>query len=257
MIDSHCHLNHEKFYSSAEGFIAKAMGKGVEGFLVVGYDLASSQKALELAKRFPNVYAAVGIHPTDIKKRGETDLEQIEKMLSHPKVIAYGEIGLDYHWDKEENEQALQREYFIKQINVANRNGKPVIIHTRDAAFDTYKILSTHQVQRSGIMHCYSGSVEMVDSYVKLGYYIALGGPVTFTNAKTPKEVANHVPLDYLLIETDAPYLAPHPLRGQQNEPSNLPLILNEIANIRGISPLVLDEATTANFRRLFKLEKK
>lgn len=254
MIDSHCHLNHEHFYKNANVYIEKAMVKGVTAFLVVGYDLESSRKALELARRYPNVYAAVGIHPTDIKKRGSTDLKQIEEMLADAKVVAYGEIGLDYHWDKTSDEQVLQREYFIKQIEIANRYNKPVIIHTRDAAFDTQKILTSNPAKKGGIMHCYSGSVEMVETYIQLGFYIALGGPVTFLNAKTPKDVASSVPLNRLLIETDSPYLAPHPLRGQQNEPSNLPLILAEIASLRGVSPSVIDEATTANFRRLFGL---
>ncbi|MFA5421374.1 MAG: TatD family hydrolase [Bacilli bacterium] len=256
MIDTHCHLNHDKFYDNPEKYIAEAMDKGVEAFLVVGYDLKSSRRAAALANRFSNVYAAVGIHPTDIKSRGENDLQEIEKMLDLSKVVGYGEIGLDYYWDKNEAEQKAQKEFFIKQIETANRHRKPIIVHTREAAYDTHKLLVDNPPKYGGIMHCYSGSVEMVSNYVGLGFYISLGGPVTFVNAKTPKEVARATPADRLLVETDSPYLAPHPLRGQQNEPSYLPLILAEIASLRGIEEKALDKLTTENFKRLFGLAK-
>ncbi|MDD3938722.1 MAG: TatD family hydrolase [Bacilli bacterium] len=256
MIDSHCHLNHNSFYSNPKKYIDEAMSKGVEAFLVIGYDLDSSKRAFELAKRFENIYAAVGIHPTDIKKRGPNDLKEIEDMLTHPKVIGYGEIGLDYYWDKDEKTQKEQKLYFIEQIKTANKYHKPIIVHNRDAAYDTYKILTDNTPLYGGIMHCYSGSAEMVSNYTNLGLYISLGGPVTFLNAKTPKEVAKITPLNYLLIETDSPYLAPHPLRGQPNNPGNLPLILNEIAHLRNVDAQTIDEATTANFKRLFQLEK-
>jgi TatD DNase family protein len=255
MIDSHCHLNHDRFYANPEKAINAAMQKGVLTFLVVGYDLKSSRRALALANRFPNVYAAVGIHPTDIKTRGENDFKEIEAMLDSPKVVGYGEIGLDYYWDKDEKTQANQKMFFIEQINMANRHHKPIIVHTREAAYDTYKILSDHPPLYGGIMHCYSGSAEMVGNYTSLGFYISLGGPVTFLNAKTPKEVAKIVPLDRLLVETDSPYLAPHPLRGQQNEPQNLPIIVEQIAALRGVDVKTIDEATTANFKQLFGLK--
>ncbi|MFA5480836.1 MAG: TatD family hydrolase [Bacilli bacterium] len=254
MIDSHCHLNHDRFYANPEKYIQDAAEAGVEAFLVVGYDYKSSLKAVALAGRFPNVYAAVGIHPSDIKSRDQKDLGEIEKLLSNPKVIGYGEIGLDYYWDKSEAEQSEQRKYFIDQIDIANRHHKPIIIHTREAAYDTYKILSDHTPLYGGIMHCYSGSAEMVGNYIALGFYISLGGPVTFLNAKTPKEVAKIVPLNRLLIETDAPYLSPHPLRGQPNEPKNIIYVCQEVARLRNQSQQVIDQETTANFKRLFNL---
>lgn len=256
MIDSHCHLNHDRFYGNPEKYITAAMEKGVRSFLVVGYDVKSSRRAVALAKRFPNVYAAVGVHPTDIKSRGENDLKEIEEMLKETKVVGFGEIGLDYYWDKDEKIQTEQKKYFIEQINIANRHQKPIIVHTRDAAYDTYKILCDNRPLYGGIMHCYSGSAEMVGNYVDLGLYISLGGPVTFLNAKTPKEVAKITPIDRLLVETDSPYLAPHPLRGQSNEPANLPLIVEAIANLRGETVAAIDEATTSNFNRLFGLQK-
>ena len=232
------------------------MAKGVEAFLVIGYDLESSRRAHALAQRFENVYAAVGIHPTDIKKRGPGDLGEIEAMLNDKKVVGYGEIGLDYYWDKSGEDQKEQKKYFIEQIKLANEHQKPIIVHTREAAYDTFKILSDNPPRYGGIMHCYSGSAEMVGNYIDLGLYISLGGPVTFLNAKTPKEVAKITPLNRLLVETDSPYLSPHPLRGKTNSPANLPLILEEIARLRGVEAKIIDEATTANFRRLFRLEK-
>lgn len=256
MIDSHCHLNHNSFYSNPQKYIDEAMSKGVEAFLVVGYDLESSKRALALAKRFDNVYASVGIHPTDIKKRGQNDFKEIEDMLSDSKVIGYGEIGLDYYWDKDEETQKEQKRFFIEQIKLANKYQKPVIIHNRDAAYDTHKILVDYPPLSGGIMHCYSGSAEMVSNYTALGLYISLGGPVTFLNAKSPKEVAKVTPLNRLLIETDSPYLAPHPLRGTPNSPANLPLILSEIARLRNVDDRVIEDATSANFKRLFRLEK-
>lgn len=256
MIDSHCHLNHNSFYANPQKYIEEAMAKGVEAFLVIGYDLESSRRAYALAQRFENVYAAVGIHPTDIKKRGPGDLGEIEAMLSDKKVVGYGEIGLDYYWDKSGEDQKEQKKYFIEQIKLANEHQKPIIVHTREAAYDTFKILSDNPPRYGGIMHCYSGSAEMVGNYIDLGLYISLGGPVTFLNAKTPKEVAKITPLNRLLVETDSPYLSPHPLRGKTNSPANLPLILEEIARLRGVEAKIIDEATTANFRRLFRLEK-
>jgi len=256
MIDSHCHLNHDDFFADPKKYIDAAMRVGVSAFLVVGYDLKSSLRAIELSKRFDNVYAAIGIHPTDIKSRGEGDLKQIEALLDQPKVIACGEIGLDYYWDKDEAMRREQRACFIEQIEMANRHRKPIIVHTRDAAFHTHDLLVHNPPIYGGIMHCYSGSAEMVDEYASLGLYISLGGPVTFLNAKTPKEVAKSIALDRLLIETDAPYLAPHPLRGQRNETKNLRLICEEIARLRGCSFDEVDRATTANFEKLFGLHK-
>ena len=256
MIDSHTHLNHDKFYANPEKYINEAMEKGVTAFLVIGYDLSSSRRALELAKRFSNVYATVGIHPTDIKLRGSNDFREIDDLLNHPKVVGCGEIGLDYYWDKNEQEHIEQKKYFIEQIKLANKHQKPIVVHNRDAAYDTHKVLEDNPPEYGGIMHCYSGSAEMVGNYIRLGLYISLAGPVTFLNAKTPKEVAKATPLDRLLIETDSPYLAPHPLRGKQNESKYLPLILEEIARLRGVDPTIIDQATTENFKRLFRIDK-
>lgn len=252
MIDSHCHLNDKRFSQNVEQVIKKAKENGVKQFLVVGYDLFSSLKAVKLSEKYVEIYAAVGIHPSDIKKMKNHDLEEIEKLLKHKKVIALGEIGLDYYWDKDVNLQNQQKEFFVKQIQLANKYKKPILVHMRDASFDTLEVLKSESPTFGGIMHCYSGSAELVKEFIILGMYISLAGPVTFLNAKTPKEVAKIVPLDRLLIETDSPYLAPHPYRGQSNEPGYLYLIAEEIAKIKNIPLEDLKNKTTQNFKRLF-----
>ena len=179
---------------------------------------------------------------------------RILKLSSHPKVVGIGEIGLDYHWTKEEDKRALQREFFVKQIEYANEHGFPISIDSREAFQDTLEILKSHRPLHSGVMHCYSGSVENIQDIINLNLYIGLDGPVTFRNAKTPKEVAAEIPLERLVLETDCPYLSPHPLRGTVNEPSNLILIADEIANIREMSKKHLLEVVYENSCKLFNL---
>ena len=230
MIDSHCHINDKTFENFEEEYVKEANASGVSSFLVVGCDLEMSKKAVEIADRFNCCYAAVGVHPSDCKNAGENDLKIIGNMLSNNKVIAIGEIGLDYYWDKEENIKEQQKEYFIKQINLANKYNLPISIHCRDAYEDCLNILKQHPVKRGGIMHCYGGSKEMMKEFIKLGFYIGIGGTVTFKNAVKIKEVAKEVPSDKYLLETDAPYLAPTPHRGEQNHSKYLSLVRDQIA---------------------------
>lgn len=254
-IDTHTHLNNEQFIGSEAIAIKKAKDAGVDLFFVVGWDIASSLAAVKLAEQYEEVYAIVGVHPTDALQLELTDLKEIEKLLTHPKVIAYGEIGLDYYWVKDEVGQAKQQVFLAAQIELANKYNLPVTIHMRDATNDTYKILKEHRPLAGGVMHCYSGSKEMVQPFLDLGMYISLGGPVTFKNARVPKEVAEIVPLDKLLIETDAPYLAPHPYRGKQNEPALLPLVAEEIARIRNMKIEEVGRVTSRNAKALFRVE--
>ncbi len=253
-IDTHCHLNARQFATDPEGYVKRAQDAGVTHLIVVSWDIASSRDAIKFAERFPGIYAAVGIHPVDAVKTPKSDLAILETLLQHPKVVALGEIGLDYHWIKDAHERAIEHEFFIAQIAIANRLKKPIIIHMRDATQDTYNVLNANRPQYSGVMHSYSGSVEMVQPFLDLGMYIGLGGPVTFLNAKEPKLVAAVVPSDKLLLETDAPYLAPHPYRGKTNESKLLPLIAEEIAVLRNITVDKLAAETTANAKRLFNL---
>ncbi|TAH56717.1 MAG: TatD family deoxyribonuclease [Bacillota bacterium] len=252
--DTHCHLNDRRYENDIEGYVERAKKAGVNYLLIVAWDVKSSKKAIKIAERFNNVYAAVGIHPVDAVKTPKSDLKELEKLLTHPKVIALGEIGLDYHWIKDEKERAIEHDFFVMQIELANKYRKPVLIHMRDATNDTYEVLKNNTPKYQGIMHSYSGSKEMALRFMDLGMYISLGGPVTFLNAHEPKEVASVVSEERLLLETDAPYLTPHPYRGKLNESANIPLIAEAIATIRNVSVEKVGEFTTKNAKTLFKL---
>lgn len=254
--DSHTHLNDRRLFSIINAVIKRAQQVEVTTFMVPSYDYPSIQRALELTKIYPMIYVSAGIHPSDSIKYDLSILAQMENLIKvNPKVRAIGEIGLDYHWAKNEAEKAHQRLFFISQIELANRLQLPVVIHMRDADHDTMQIIQEHRPHHGFLMHCFSGSRETMDEVIKLGGYIALGGPVTFSNAVTPKEIARAVPLDRLLIETDAPYLSPHPHRGEMNEPSYLPLIAQTIAQLRGIELTDLAAATAENAKRFFHVE--
>ena len=254
MIDSHCHINDELYKNNPEEYVKEALSYGIDAFLVIGYDLASSKEAIKIAEMFDSVYASVGIHPVDSKKAGPNDLEEIKKLISNKKVIAIGEIGLDYYWDKEESDKIRQREFFKKQIELANKYKLPISVHSRDANQETLEVLTETKPLYGGVMHCYSGSVEMMPSFLKLGLMMGIGGVVTFKNAIKTKVVAKHVPSDMYVLETDAPYLAPTPHRGQPNHSKYIPLIAEEIANLRGVSKEKVIEETDNNFRRVFKI---
>ena len=255
IFDTHCHLNSEELYNNIDEVIASAKVVGVDKFLVVGWDIKSSYLAIELANKYPEIYAAIGVHPTDID--GVTD-EDFDKLMTHvndPKVVAIGEIGLDYHWVKDPEQREKQKQWFIKQINAANLYKKPISIHNREAFGDCLAILKEHRPLYGGVMHCYSGSVELLKDVLDLGLYIGLDGPLTFTNAKTPKEVCEVVPLDRLVVETDSPYLAPHPLRGTVNEPKNIALVIDEIARLKEESKKHIIDVLYKNSCRLFGIE--
>ena len=252
IIDTHCHLNDEELYKDYKNVIKRAKEAGVEAFFVVGWDYESSKLAVELAENNDCVFAIVGYHPCNIDGVSDTEFEQTMSLLNHPKVVALGEIGLDYYWVEDKEKREEQKRFFVRQIKEANKYKKPISIHCRDATDDCLKILQENHVDRGGVMHCYSGSVESMNEFLKCGMYISLGGPATFKNAKTPKEVAKQVPFDKLLVETDSPYLSPHPLRGTLNEPKNVALVVNEIATLRNISVEEVIEQTKRNTSKLF-----
>ena len=254
MIDSHCHINDNLYKENPEEYIKNAENSGVFQFLVVGFDKASSVDAVNISKQFNGCYAAVGIHPSDIKKRKENDLEVIRKLAKEEKVIAIGEIGLDYYWDEDEAIKAEQRKYFIEQIKIANELDLPISIHCREAIDDCLQILKENRVKNAGIMHCFAGSVESAKEFIKLGFLLGFGGTVTFKNAVRPKEVVASVPSDSYVLETDAPYLTPDPYRGKENHSKYLYLIRNKIAELRGISPEQVEKETNENFKRVFKI---
>ncbi len=255
LFDSHCHLNSDELFFKYKELIKDAKNNGVEMILVPGYDFISSKRVFDIIKE-KNIFGAIGLQPEEIEK---TDIDALFKLFNeakeNKKIVAIGEIGLDYHWEKDEKKQELQKELFIKQIEIANKLKLPIIVHSRDAIQDTYNILNTHRPLMGGVMHCYSGPQEMVNSFIKLGMYISLGGPVTFKNAHIPKLVAQAVDLNYLLIETDAPYLAPHPLRGTQNSPSNISFVATEIAMLRNMKLEDLENITLKNALNLFGIK--
>ena len=250
MIDSHCHLNDPKLFVNLDGVLERAKAVGVESFIVPGYDLVSSEKAVSIATDNEGVYALVGIHPHDASIYNDEVENRLEELLGNDKVVGLGEIGLDFYYDNSPREK--QREVFIKQLELAKKIGKPVVIHSRDAFLETFEIIRDYGKGLSGVFHCFSGSYESAMRVIKeLGFFISLAGPVTFKNAKEPLEVASRIPLEYLLIETDCPYLAPHPFRGKQNEPAYLPYIAERIGEVRGGSIIT---ATVDNTKRLFGL---
>ena len=255
IFDTHCHLNDEALYNRIDEVIESAKKVGVGKFLVVGWDKESSLLAIDIANRYECCYAAIGYHPCNIEGVSEEEFLEVMSHLDDPKVVCLGEIGLDYHWVKDPILRENQKQWFIKQITYANLHQKPISIHNREAFEDCLKILKEYKPEYSGVMHCYSGSVELLDDVLKLGLYIGLDGPVTFTNAKTPKEVAEDIPLDRLLLETDSPYLSPHPLRGTVNEPKNIALVLDEITRLKGLSKKHIIDVTYKNACRLFGIK--
>lgn len=254
IIDTHCHLNDETLFKDLDNVISRAKNAGVEKMVVVGWDEASSKLAIEIAERYDFIYAVIGFHPENVFDINDETLYKVLNLYNNPKVVGIGEIGLDYHWTKEPEKREIQKQFFIKQIEFANKVGLPISIHSREAFEDTLKILKGHKPLHGGVMHCYSGSVQNINDIINLNLHIGLDGPVTFSNAKTPKEVATEVPLEKLVVETDCPYLSPHPLRGTVNEPANISLIVDEIAKIRQMSKKHLLDILYKNSCELFKL---
>lgn len=255
IFDTHCHLNSEELYPEIDKYILRAQQAGVSKFLVVGYDKKTSILAAKIAQKYDFCYASVGFHPTEIFELTDKDYDELEEIAKEEKVVAIGEIGLDFYWIKDDEKRELQKKAFIRQINIANKLNLPIVVHNRDAIEKCLDIIKENKPLFGGIMHCYSGSVETMKEFVKLGMHIALGGPVTFTNAKTPKEVAKEVPLDMLLVETDSPYLAPHPLRGNINEPMNIQYVVNQIAEIKNLDKKVLERATFENACKVLNIK--
>ncbi|MCK5731395.1 MAG: TatD family hydrolase [Tenericutes bacterium] len=253
LFDSHAHLNDEKLIDRIDEVIENAKKNNVTKIVCVGYDYDSSLLAIELAEQCDSIFASIGIYPSEAKTFN-MDLSWIEEHINNPKVVAIGEIGLDYYWDKTFKQEQI--ELFINQVKLANKWKKPVIIHMRDATKDTYDVLKEYKSEEiSGVMHCYSSSKEVMQQFIDLNMYISLAGPVTFKNAKVPKEVAKAISLDRLLIETDSPYLTPVPFRGKTNEPKNVLHVAEEIAKLKGISLEEVEMQTYKNTCKLYNIE--
>ncbi|MCF6800289.1 TatD family hydrolase [Bacillus sp. ET1] len=251
LFDTHVHLNAEQYEDDLQEVINRALEKGVQNMVVVGFDEPTIKKAIQIAETYDFIYASVGWHPVDAVDMKDEHLAWIEELAQHPKVVALGEMGLDYHWDKSPKE--VQKDVFRRQIRLARKVNLPIIIHNRDATEDVVTILKEEHVEEvGGIMHCFTGSIEVAKQCMDMNMYISFGGPVTFKNAKKPKEVATELPLDKLLIETDCPYLTPHPFRGKRNEPGYVSYVAEQIAELKGITYEELAAITTANAKKLF-----
>jgi TatD DNase family protein len=255
LFETHAHLNAAEFDEDREEVIARARENGVSTIVNIGFNAETIPTCLKLAESHDFIYAVIGWHPQDAKDMTEEHLEWIEELSRHPKVVGLGEMGLDYYWDTSPRD--VQAEVFRKQIRLARKLDMPIVIHNRDAHQDVISILKEEKAAEvGGIMHCFSGSWETAKLALDMNFYISFGGPLTFKNAKQPKEVAAKVPLDRLLIETDCPYLTPHPFRGKRNESGYVRYVCEEMANIHGLSYEEMAQITSDNARRLFRLQK-
>lgn len=253
LIDTHVHLNAHQYDEDLEEVIARARENGLEKMVVIGCDRKSIERTMELIEAYDDIYGVIGWHPVDANDCTDEDLQWIEELSAHEKIVGIGETGLDYHWDKSPKD--VQKKLFRRQLALAKRVGLPIIIHNRESTEDCVEILkeeNAHEI--GGIMHAFSADEKTADEIIAMNFYVSLGGPVTFKNAELPKDIAVHVPLDRLLVETDAPYLTPHPFRGKRNEPAHVKLVAEKIAELRGMSYEDLAGATTENAKRLYNI---
>ncbi len=257
--DSHSHYNDEKFDEDREEIIKRTYESGITKFVCAGYNIQSSLFSVELSKKYEYIYSIIGISPNDIPQTNEElwkSIEEISKIATNnlnKKIVAIGEIGLDYYWNTENKE--LQKEAFIKQIELANKLELPIVIHSRDASVDTIDIIKKHKVNKAGIFHCCQLNQEMIRQALELGYYISFAGPITFKNSKNAVTVVNMVPMDRILIETDSPYLSPEPLRGKRNDSRNVKYVAQKIAEIKGISLETVANQTYNNAMKIFEIK--
>ena len=253
IFETHAHYNDEAFLEDREEIFAQLKDRGIGRVVNIASDLASIDECLDLAHRYPFMYCALGIHPSDSAPLTDELLAGIRDKLDDPRVVAVGEIGLDYYWDTPDRK--IQQHWFEAQLEMAREADLPVVIHSREAAQDTMQLMQDHRAQEiGGVVHCYSYSLELAREFVKMGFFIGIGGVVTFKNARKLKEVAAGIPLENIVLETDSPYLAPVPFRGKRNSSLNLPYVAEAIAQLRGISAEEVIARTEENAERLYRL---
>ncbi len=251
IFESHAHYDDEAFDEDRESLLISLAGHGIDRVINVGASLAGCRATLELMEKYPFVYGAMGVHPGETEELSETGIAWLREQCSRDKVVAVGEIGLDYYW--KEPEEAVQKRWFERQLELAREVALPVIIHSRDAAKDTLDMMQAlHAEEMGGVVHCYSYTKELAREYLNMDFYFGIGGVITFKNAKKLKEAVDYIPLDKILLETDSPYLAPEPNRGKRNSSLNLPYIAQAVAELKGISREEVEEATSRNAERLF-----
>ena len=248
--ESHAHYDDKRFKEDREELLGELLpASGVSHVINIGCDVKSSEMSIRLANKYDYIYAAVGVHPHELYDMSSQTIAKLKKLSEHPKVVAIGEIGLDYYYDTHPRE--LQRFWFRQQLRLAEEVNKPVIIHSRDASQETFDIIQSTNIRR-GSIHCYSGSAQMAQDYVKMGFHIGVGGVVTFSNAKKLVETVEAIPIESILIETDCPYLAPNPNRGKRNDSTNLKYIVEKIAEIKKMTPEDVAKITENNAKSLF-----
>lgn len=253
IIDTHAHYDDEQFDSDRSELLAQMQSRGVGLIVNAGSTLESWDRIMELTEEYPFVYGAIGIHPDEAGTLTDEDMERMKSLLDMKKIVAVGEIGLDYYWDKESHD--IQKKWFVRQLEIAREKNMPVIIHSREAAADTMEIMKEYAEGMRAVIHCYSYSPEMAEEYVKMGYYIGIGGVVTFKNAKKLKNVVEGIPLSSIVLETDCPYLAPEPYRGKRNCSLYLPYVAEKIAELKNVSVEEVIRETETNSRRLYGLD--
>ncbi len=258
LVDTHAHLDFPQFAGEEEAVLRRAAAAGVTAVVTVGTTVAASRRAAELAEGLDGaagvrVYAAVGIHPHETEAVTEGAWAELEEVARHPRVVALGETGLDYHYDRPA--RAVQEAAFRRHLDLARRLGLPVIVHAREAYADVYRVLREEGVPAGGVMHCFAGDEADAAAALEMGLFVSFAGPVTFKNAERLRRVAAAVPVSQLLVETDCPFLSPHPFRGQRNEPARVRLVAEALASLHGLTPGELAEATAANAARLFRLD--
>ena len=253
IFDTHAHYDDDAFDEGRDALLSGMKEAGVEYIVNVGASMASSERSIKLAEKYPFVYAAVGVHPDEVGELDEEKFTKLREWTAHEKVKAVGEIGLDYYWDKEKHD--LQKHWFMRQMELASEVKLPMIVHSREAAKDTLDmVIAAKPLNLSGIIHCYSYSVEQAREYLNMGYYIGIGGVVTFKNAKKLKEVAEYTPLSQIVLETDCPYLAPTPFRGKRNDSSKIAYVAEELAAIKQVPVEEVIRITNENGRRLYNI---
>ena len=255
IFDTHAHYDDEQFDTDREQLLASMKEAGIGNIVNVGANMASSQSSLDLADKYDFIYAAVGVHPSDSAELNEENIEKLRLMSAHDKCLAIGEIGLDYYWPEPDHE--IQKHWFRRQLLLAREVNKPVIIHSRDAAQDTVSIMKEENAgEIGGVVHCFSYSKEVAQECVDMGFYVGIGGVITFKNGRKLKEVAEAIPMEKILLETDCPYLSPEPFRGKRNSSLNLPYVVKALSEIKGISPEEVIEISEKNAREMYGLSR-
>jgi len=249
MIDTHIHLNFEEYIDDLERCISEAVSSGIDKMIVIGIDKTSSEYAINLAEQYPNLYASVGVHPSEFSE----STSFIKNLLDHPKVVAIGECGLDFYYDSDNKERQI--EIFREQIELSIKFKKPIIIHSRAAVRECIDIIKSYNENINGVFHCFGGNISQANEITNMGMFIGINGPVTFKNAINAKKIAKDVDIKFILTETDGPYLSPEPYRGRRNVPKNIKYIIKSISEIKKMSINEVDKVTTNNAFKLFNLE--